>query len=458
MNYDCNLSKNNDFSKTNSNENCKITTTEYFKNNFFGAKIFHNFSENGETKENCKNSNSIINDIEEENKNKNANANANANANDYENKNKDGNEYENQYENENINENSKDDVGIKGPSSKANFTIRVALNGRLLNTVEYCRFHCDNSICTDRSIYDNNVITTTTNDDDDLNDDNNNNKYNNDNNNNKNNNNHDNNNKNNNNHDKNDNFIDSKNENQIHNKNNKLLNLNDKTKTQSFTESKNVPQDNEKKILNPKKKILQTSLNRKLNEKIKVNKELTFGFYNPLTNSCFDGFLRSFRVYSSSLRLLSTDEIMKKRLNNVTNTNNLNDFYMNNNNTKNSIKYNSINNNDNNNNHAGMRDDKNEIISECSGKNKIRFFCLNSNNDKNNKNIKNDNISNKNNNRNNNKNSNKRNENGFIIPLGQLKTKNAVYAVLHDLPLNKIILTNHCGHSGQYRGKLINKW
>ena len=48
--------------------------------------------------------------------------------------------------------------------------------------------------------------------------------------------------------------------------------------------------------------------------------------------------------------------------------------------------------------------------------------------------------------------------NGRIEPIGNLNTKNAVYAVLHDLPLNKIVQTSHCGHSGQYRGKLINKW
>lgn len=40
----------------------------------------------------------------------------------------------------------------------------------------------------------------------------------------------------------------------------------------------------------------------------KVNKELSFGFYNPYSNACFEGYIRSLRVYSSSNRLLKVLE------------------------------------------------------------------------------------------------------------------------------------------------------
>jgi hypothetical protein len=32
------------------------------------------------------------------------------------------------------------------------------------------------------------------------------------------------------------------------------------------------------------------------------------------------------------------------------------------------------------------------------------------------------------------------------------------YAVLHHIPLNSILISGRCGHSGQYRGKMVNKW
>ena len=44
------------------------------------------------------------------------------------------------------------------------------------------------------------------------------------------------------------------------------------------------------------------------------------------------------------------------------------------------------------------------------------------------------------------------------VRLGLLNNPHAVFAVLHALPLNTILLTNHCGHNGQYKGHLVNKW
>jgi hypothetical protein len=45
----------------------------------------------------------------------------------------------------------------------------------------------------------------------------------------------------------------------------------------------------------------------KKNQK-KVSKELSFGFYNPYSNACFEGFVRSLRVYSSPKRLFKVLE------------------------------------------------------------------------------------------------------------------------------------------------------
>jgi hypothetical protein len=64
--------------------------------------------------------------------------------------------------------------------------------------------------------------------------------------------------------------------------------------------SSNSAKENEKNL---KEKVKNGKRILKKNLK-KVNKELSFGFYNPYSNACFEGYVRSLRVYSSPDRLL----------------------------------------------------------------------------------------------------------------------------------------------------------
>jgi hypothetical protein len=68
--------------------------------------------------------------------------------------------------------------------------------------------------------------------------------------------------------------------------------------------SSSSAKENEKN-LNEKVKNGKRILKKNLK---KVNKELSFGFYNPYSNACFEGYVRSLRVYSSPDRLLKVLE------------------------------------------------------------------------------------------------------------------------------------------------------
>ena len=271
--------------------------------------------------------------------------------------------------------------------------------------------------------------------------------------------------------------------NKKNNSNNKSLDLGNLSDLLTF-ENNNLP-----KIVTPR------------SEK-KVNKELIFGFYDSLTNCCFEGYVRSFRVYCSPHRLrkypkngIINDELLeleesteKKEIEIKNNDNDYNeDIY--------SVKYLNklqlpcISNSEDNNNSSYSNNindiNKNEI--SCDDKNRSNYNTIeNSTNINTNINKKIttttkststtnlNNEYNKNINKNNNKNKYKNRIKNHIHrvflnkkpciniiprkPIGPILTKNAIYAVLHDLPANKIILSNNCGHSGQYRGKLVNKW
>ena len=244
---------------------------------------------------------------------------------------------------------------------------------------------------------------------------------------------------------------------------------------------------------------------------IKVNKELIFGFYDSLTNCCFEGYVRSFRVYCSPHRLRKypkngikneNDELLglkeneEKKEIKMNNNGNHNDYdydeediysvkYLNklqlpcisnsNNNSKDNINNNNINNKNGKSNDEKNR--SNYITIENStntntNTNTKKATTTTKSTSTTNLNNEYDKSINKNKSKNKNKNKNriKNHFNRFFLnkkpciniiprkPIGPILTKNAIYAVLHDLPANKIILSNNCGHSGQYRGKLVNKW
>jgi hypothetical protein len=300
------------------------------------------------------------------------------------------------------------------PTANSVYTVRVAVNGRHLECREFCSFSPSNThINYDIDMGNNGGIHTNSNSS-------------------------------NNSSDNNLNIIDDDDDYNIDNNNN---NNNNNGKT-SYSKNKSLPENKKSsppKFLSPK------------NEK-KVNRELVFGFYDPLTNCCFCGYLRSFRVYSSSKRLLPYD--MKREKERERNIENEKENFHDNIGTLTIVrKNNSKDYNDNNFNYVN----DNRITS--------KYSYDSTENDKNKNKIVRNITTNKNNNNqiNNSRIYNKlskilkqyiekKKEVPINNPLGALKTKNAIFAVLHDLPLNKIILTGNIGHSGQYRGKLINKW
>lgn len=223
-------------------------------------------------------------------------------------------------------------------------------------------------------------------------------------------------------------------------------------------------------ILSPRKEKgqnLELSPNKVVvvKKEIKVNRELSFGFYDNLSNSCFNGYVRSFRVYSHP-RLLSETGIQKKKekrreeesrkLSQIEcSTNTVNSIL---NDTDNgcmtvngmigkdsSLKSDLMN-------MISRRDDSLELttvhnmgsaesnITENTENNLTEVkaadpFGMSIHG-----------------------NSSTSDSAKLRKALGHITTKNAIYAVLHDLPINRITLTNTTGHTGQYRGKLINQW
>ena len=206
----------------------------------------------------------------------------------------------------------------------------------------------------------------------------------------------------------------------------------------------------------------------------KVNRELSFGFYDNLSNSCFNGYVRSFRVYSHPPRLLSETGIKKKkekkreeesrRLSQIECSTNTVNLIL----------------NDTDNGHMTV----NGVIGKDSSLKGDRMNMINGRDDslelldRNSATLTTDNNmgsaeSNITENTENNltevkaadpfgmsihRNSSTSDSAKLRKALGHITTKNAVYAVLHDLPINRITLTNTTGHTGQYRGKLINQW
>ena len=290
-----------------------------------------------------------------------------------------------------------------------------------------------------------------------------------------------NNNENNNNNNNDNNNDDNNNYNNSNNHNKKSLNLSNLNNLLTF-DNNNFP-----KIVTPRSEI-------------KVNRELIFGFYDTLTNSCFEGYVRSLRVYSSPHRLRKfakngkiNDDLREfKDSNEIENIENFRDKDIF------SVKYlnklqlpfsdNSSNNNNNNNNSNSNISKNNDINTNYNNNNdnennnKSKNFIIlkdNYNNTNTNRTTMITNSSNKSTKSNTSTSISKIKPNNQIIknhitrvfpykktvknfilpkPVGPILTKNAIYAVLHDLPANKIISTNNCGHSGQYRGKLVNKW